>query len=523
MERESEQIGMVKSRYSTLSTDRDIYLQRARDAAALTIPTLIPPEGYNKTTTYVTPYQGLGARGVNNLAAKMLIALFPPNRSFFRLKVDEVILSKLGLPKELMEEVDSIFSSMERAIMKDLEPRRTDLHEAMKHLIVAGNVLLYMPKSGALRVFHLHRYVVKRDGEGNVLETITLELESPLGLDQEVIDACAVQVADEGSDEVAENVEVYTYTHRTESGWETWQEINGIEVPDSYGTYPKDRLPYLPLRYTKIDNEDYGRGFIEEYQGDLQSLETLRRAIAQGSAAAAKVLFLVKPNSTTKLKVLAESESGDIREGNAEDVTVLQLEKFADFKIALETIKAITEELSWSFLLNTAVQRDAERVTAEEIRYVATELEDALGGVYSIMTQELQLPIAKLKMHQLQKDGKLPSLPKDTIEPEIITGLEALGRTHDLQKLRLAMEYIKPLGEQVIKYYINIPAFIQKIFTNLGLEMGGVINSEERAQELMQKDQQAALIAQLGPQAIQQGGQMMQNKQKANLEQEQGV
>ncbi|UZT50437.1 head-to-tail connector protein [Enterobacter phage 04_vB_Eclo_IJM] len=32
---------------------------------------------------------------------------------------------------------------------------------------------------------------------------------------------------------------------------------------------------------------------------------------------------------------------------------------------------AIEQRLGWAFLLNSAVQRNAERVTAEEIRYVA--------------------------------------------------------------------------------------------------------------------------------------------------------
>lgn len=46
-------------------------------------------------------------------------------------------------------------------------------------------------------------------------------------------------------------------------------------------------------------------------------------------------------------------------------------------------------------LLNSAVQRNGERVTAEEIRYVAGELEDTLGGVYSLLSQELQLSLIR--------------------------------------------------------------------------------------------------------------------------------
>lgn len=68
--------------------------------------------------------------------------------------------------------------------------------------------------------------------------------------------------------------------------------------------------------------------------------------------------------------------------------------------------------MSFAFLLNSAVQRQGERVTAEEIRYVAGELEDTLGGVYSILAQELQLPLAKRLLNQQQAIGAMAQLPR---------------------------------------------------------------------------------------------------------------
>jgi len=104
----------------------------------------------------------------------------------------------------------------------------------------------------------------------------------------------------------------------------------------------------------------------------------------------------VNPNGTTKKRTLADSPNGGIADGNAQDVSVLQLEKFNDFRIAQETASQITERLSFAFLLNSAVQRNAERVTAEEIRFMAQELEAALGGVYSTLSQEFQLPLVEI-------------------------------------------------------------------------------------------------------------------------------
>ena len=51
---------------------------------------------------------------------------------------------------------------------------RVVVHQALKHLIVGGNALLFMGKEG-LKLFPLHRYVLERDGNGNVIEIVTKE------------------------------------------------------------------------------------------------------------------------------------------------------------------------------------------------------------------------------------------------------------------------------------------------------------------------------------------------------------
>ena len=44
--------------------------------------------------------------------------------------------------------------------------------------------------------------------------------------------------------------------------------------PGSEGQYKKDLMPWIALRMVHLDGEDYGRSFVEEYLGDLKSLET---------------------------------------------------------------------------------------------------------------------------------------------------------------------------------------------------------------------------------------------------------
>ena len=88
--------GTSASRYQFLEPEKSIYLDRAIECAKYTLPTLITDNdrstGKNTYTKINTTYQGRGARGVNNLAAKLLIALLPPNQAFFRLSVDDIKL-----------------------------------------------------------------------------------------------------------------------------------------------------------------------------------------------------------------------------------------------------------------------------------------------------------------------------------------------------------------------------------------------------------------------------------------------
>ena len=498
----SDQNQSVASRYAHLMTTRESYLRRARDASKLTIPSLVPPEGHSDSSIYETPYQAVGARGVNNLASKLLMALLPPNAPFFRLTIDDFDILEVAGP-EARGAVEEALARIERTGMGEIEhlALRVPTFELLKHLIVSGNGLLYMPKKGSVKFYRLDRYVVKRDYMGNVLEIITKESVSPMMLPkpaQEII---------KNDGDAAKNIDLYTCVKKTYKGWDIHQEVMGEIIEGTTGSYPEDKNPFIPLRLNRIDGEDYGRGFVEEYIGDLKSLEALTQAIVEGSAASAKVLFMVAPNGTTKARVLAESPNGAIVQGNAQDVSTLQVNKFNDFRVALETSGQITERLSFAFLLNSSVQRNAERVTAEEVRFMAQELESALGGVYSILSQEFQLPLVKLLLNRLEAAGKMPKMPKDSIKPKIVTGIEALGRGQDLNKLAQMLSYLQPLGPEVIQQYMNVGDYIDRLAASLGIDTGGLIKTEEQMaqgqqqqQEMMQQQTMAKMAERAAPQ-----------------------
>ena len=150
----SDQNQSVASRYAHLMTTRESYLRRARDASKLTIPSLVPPEGHSDSSIYETPYQAVGARGVNNLASKLLMALLPPNAPFFRLTIDDFDILEVAGP-EARGAVEEALARIERTGMGEIEhlALRVPTFELLKHLIVSGNGLLYMPKKGSVKFY----------------------------------------------------------------------------------------------------------------------------------------------------------------------------------------------------------------------------------------------------------------------------------------------------------------------------------------------------------------------------------
>ena len=102
-----------------------------------------------------------------------------------------------------------------------------------------------------------------------------------------------------------------------------------------------DNCPWLCLRLQKIAGESYGRSLCEEVLGDLNSLESLSKAIVEGSLISAKAMFLVNPNGVTRADSLARAENGAIVAGNAADVEALQVGKAADMSVALQTIQLL--------------------------------------------------------------------------------------------------------------------------------------------------------------------------------------
>ena len=490
----------ARQRYNKLQAERAQFLDVANKCAELTLPYLMKNEGDTATHAPLkTPWQSVGAKGVVTLASKLMLALLPPQTTFFKLQVRD---DKLGeeLDPQIRSELDQSFSKMERMVMDVINASndRVAIHQAVKHLIVSGNSLIYMGKDG-LKNYPLNRYVVNRDGDGNVLEIVTKELVdrnlvSKKGIQEPKPNEVSAGGGLNGKTGTADDdVEVYTHVRlEKDSGRWVWhQEVFDKIVPGSRSTAPKNASPWLVLRFNSFDGEAYGRGRVEEFLGDLKSLEALSQALVEGSAAAAKVVFLVSPSSTTKPQSLAQAGNGAIIQGRPDDVQVVQVGKTADFRTAYEMANQLGQRISEAFMVLNV--RQSERTTAEEVRLTQLELEQQLGGLFSLLTVEFLVPYLSRTLMVLQRSGQLPKLPKNIVRPQIVAGVNALGRGQDRESLIMFLQTIsQALGPENLMKYVDPSEAIKRLATAQGIDTLNLIKTQQQIQGEMQQAQDTA-------------------------------
>jgi hypothetical protein len=496
----------AKQRYDVLRSTRDDFMHTAKEASRLTLPYLIKDDDDTSTHKNLrTPWQSVGAKGVVTLASKLMLALLPVNTSFFKLQVDDSTIIKEDLDPKIKSELDVSFSRIERYILQSIAASddRVVIHQALKHLVVSGNALIFMDKDN-LKVYPLNRYVCHRDGMGNVIEIVTREVIGKDLLKQEYPDfePKPNQSMNNDSTVNSEDVNIYTHVKREGTKFIWHQEVYDKILPKSRSSAPVDTTPWIPLRFNVCDGEGYGRGRVEEFLGDLKSLEALSQALVEGSAAAAKVVFTVSPSATTKPATLAAAGNGAIVQGRPDDIGVVQVGKTADFRTAFEMAQTLERRLSEAFLILTV--RQSERTTAEEVRMTQQELEEQLGGLFSMLTVEFLVPYINRKLSVFQKAGKIPKLPKGMVNPTIVAGVNALGRGQDVVALTNFMQTIaQNLGPEAIAKYVNSDELLKRLAAAQGIDMMGLVKSQEDLQGEQQQAQQSQQQMELTKQASQ--------------------
>ena len=151
-------------------------------------------------------------------------------------------------------------------------------------------------------------------------------------------------------------------------------------------------------------------------------------------------------------------------------------------------IQTLEKRLSEAFLILSV--RQSERTTAEEVRMTQMELEQQLGGLFSVLTTEFLVPYLNRKLSVFQKTGEIPKIPKGIVQPTIVAGVNALGRGQDRESLGQFLTTIsQTMGPEATQQYINPEEVIKRLAAAQGIDILNLVRSMQE----VQGEQQAAV------------------------------
>lgn len=487
-------------RFEKLDGKRNGILHRLERYASWTVPKLFPRKNRDQDTEPLTHgFQSLGAQVVNHLANKLMMALFAPSRPFFRLELNRKGRASAEQAGQDIKKIQTALAKLEQESSLELDKRsiRSRLYDLLKMLIVLGNALMVFEKD-TVRILNLRNYVVKRDRQGNVCELVIREKIHKSAIKAPALAAVIANPEFKPDDEG--NCWEYKWLKYNGTKYEEDVWLDNVKLPANFSsTYSKDKLPYRAVTWDLANGDDYGTGLVEDYEGDFQALSVLSEATIQAAILASEFRWLVNPAGQTSVDDFIASPNGAAIPGQKGDIELISSGVEGTLQTNLNIQQLYINRIGSGFLLQTAVTRQAERVTAEEIRMVAEELEGGLGGGYSRVAVDVQVPMAYWVMELIDR-----SIIGSDIEPVIITGLAALSRTGDRDRLLgFGQDLAGVLGlpPQILDR-LKLSAWIADLGAARGLDPGNYVLTEEEYGQMLQMRQQQQLALQNASQQI---------------------
>jgi len=124
------------------------------------------------------------------------------------------------------------------------------------------------------------------------------------------------------------------------------------------------------------------------------------------------------------------------------------------------------------------------------------ELEQQLGGLFSLLTVEFLVPYLDRKLSVLTKNKTIPPIPKDIVKPTIVAGINALGRGQDRESLGMFLQTIAgTMGPEALQHFINPDEVIKRLAAASGIDVLNLVKSmqEIQGQQQQQMQQQMAM------------------------------
>lgn len=478
---------------------RQAMINRVERLSQLTIPSVTPQDHYNTDTDQLTNgFTSLGSQASTHLVNKLMLAMFAPSRPFMRLEFPDKV--KASLIEELGVAEDDIVAALvmgEKAALDELEQagQRQVLFEVLTHLVVSGNALLDL-SGDDLNLVGIKDFVVRRNAKGKVVTLIIREKYRLADLDADAQEEFKKKYPGTRWDA---DVCLYTWVRYVDKVYRSSVWVDDCELSQGFkGKWTEASLPWRALTWRLPARQHYGVGRAEEYANDLAEHESLSHALSDGAALATTFKWLANPGGMTRPEDVTKAQNGAVIPGSQNDLSLLSANIGQQLSTVLSIRQEVAQRIGRGFLLSSAVTRDAERVTAEEIRLQAMELESSLGGAYSRLALDVQQPLG----FWLLRKAKV-SLKGTQLKPVIITGLDALSRNADRERMMMFLQDVAALDGIAPETRMRLREgnIIADMAAGAGVDRVRYIASEEEVaarRQLAQQEQANAAATEAG-------------------------
>lgn len=421
---------------------------RWADYARLTIPSVWRPHVLDPDLIEkANDYQSVGAMLTRNLVAKMAIVMFNPVRPFFRARLsaaDQQAADQMQIPAP---EVQRSIAVVEQEAIQTLDAlgQRPKLYRALEQVVVLGNTMLIMDdpeEPDDIRIVSVDEWAVRRSKHGRVINLARFEEVRACELDDKVRQALPPEKVTKLRPN--DTVRILYAIEYKDKKYDMRVFVDDEELPAEFSVLGKKSLADFGIHLItwKLEpNADYGTGLIEEFIRDIKTLSVLSQASIEGILAGMEVFWWLNPNSVETIHTLANRRQGQVMSGTGDDLKAVSAGNDKALEVGRGALQEVIGRLSRAFLMTSAAVRDAERVTAEEIRLLAQELESMYGGDYAALATSLQRPVAQWLLRRTEGLKDVPVI--------IVTGLEALSRSAAVDNLVLAFTDVQRIMQAV--------------------------------------------------------------------------
>jgi hypothetical protein len=214
-----------------------------------------------------------------------------------------------------------------------------------------------------------------------------------------------------------------------------------------------------------------------------------------GMAASTAFWMCLDPSGITEIDDIASQSNGSWVPARREDVFVLSPSQTMNTQIsaAQTAVEVMRREIGQAFLMSASAIPSGDRVTATAVRLIGSELETILGGAFSAIARDLLEPIIKRSIFLMIEDESLDKRMYDqffnkdgTLNIEVVTGLQALSRDTDLQKLMQMGEMVRNLPESALASF-KWSEYARALISSLGFDSRNWVISDEEKQQLEQQ------------------------------------